>query len=70
LASGAGIISEIQSNIIHVSVKGGSPAILTMGACSNILLLNQNVPKVGNNIYWRGLQLPNNAFQVYSALIF
>jgi len=70
LASGAGVISSINSNLIQVSLKTGGSAVLTMGACSNILLLNVNVPKVGNNIYWRGLQLSSNTFQVYSALIF
>ena len=53
-----------------VTAMGGATVTAILGACSNILLLNQSQPKVGNNVYWRGLSIGAGTYQVYSALFF
>ena len=70
LTSGSGIVRSIVANYITISVAGGQTVTAILGACSNILLLNQSQPRVGNNIYWRGLTIGTSTFQVYSALLF
>lgn len=69
LNTGTGVVQSINSNQIIATLKNGSKVTLTLGACSNILLLNQKSPKVGNNICWNGPQA-NGGFQVISALLF
>ena len=70
LTSGSGIVKQIVANYITVTMSDASSATLILGACSNVLLLNQNAPKIGNNVYWRGLQVGGSTYQVYSALLF
>jgi len=70
LTSGSSILRSIVANYITIAVAGGQTVTAILGACSNILLLNQSQPRVGNNIYWRGLAVGTSTFQVYSALLF
>lgn len=70
LTSGSGIVKSIVANYVTITVAGGATTTAILGACSNILLLNQQQPKVGNNVYWRGLAVGTSTFQVYSALFF
>jgi uncharacterized phage infection (PIP) family protein YhgE len=70
LSSGSGVVKSIVANYVTITVAGGATVTAILGACSNILLLNQQQPKAGNNVYWRGLAIGTSTFQVYSALFF
>jgi predicted nucleic acid-binding Zn-ribbon protein len=70
LYSGAGVVKSIVSNYVTITTSSGTTVTAILGACSNILLLNESQPKVGNNVYWRGLAIGTNTYQVYSALLF
>lgn len=48
----------------------GTEATVIFGACSNILILNQSAPKIGNGIYWSGLKIGSSTTNAYSALFF
>jgi hypothetical protein len=70
LSTGSGVVKQIVANYITVTLSDGSSATAILGACSNILLLNESAPKIGNNIYWSGLSIGSSTFNVYSALFF
>ncbi len=70
LQQGSGVVKQIVANYITVTLANGSTATVILGACSNILLLNQSAPKIGNNIYWSGLSLGSSTYNAYSALLF
>lgn len=68
LSSGNGVVNNISKNTVTVTLNNKSTFTLLLGACSNVLLLNSNVPKVGSNIFWNGLKISANTNQVYSCL--
>lgn len=68
LASGNGVVSRISANVVYATLPGGSTAVLILGACSNVLVMEGQVPKIGSNIFWNGLKISTNTYQVYSAL--
>lgn len=69
LVSQSGVVKAIDTNLFTVALSNGTIVYLTLGACSNIMILNSLVPKVGNTIYWKGNQF-GNSYQVISALCF
>ena len=64
-----GVVRSITATSITAALKDGTIVNLALGACSNILLLNQSEAKVGNTIFWRGPKVAPNGYQVYSALL-
>jgi len=68
LASGNAVVSKISTNVVSATLGDKNPVNLILGACSNVLVLNSVVPKVGTNIFWNGLKVSPNTYQVYSAL--
>lgn len=68
LTSGNGVVSRISANVVYATMSGGSTAILILGACSNVLVMEGQVPKIGSNIFWNGLKISSNTYQTYSAL--
>lgn len=70
LSTGSGVVKNIVANYITVTQSSGATATVILGACSNILVLNENTPKIGNSIYWSGVSIGGSTFNVYSALFF
>ena len=68
LTSGNAVVTQISTNVIYASLSDKSSVTLVLGACSNVLVLNNVTPKVGTNIFWNGLKVGANNYQVYSAL--
>jgi hypothetical protein len=68
LTSGNAVVTQISTNVIYGSLSDKSSVVLVLGACSNVLVLNNVTPKVGSNIFWNGLKVNGNTYQVYSAL--
>lgn len=72
ITTGSGVISGISQNIIQVKIPAGSVVSLQVGACTNIWLLNLSVPKIGSNIFWRGIKIVgfSSTYQVYNAVVY
>lgn len=70
LSSGQGKVKSIVANYVTIDSSDGTTVTAILGACSNVLLLNEDKPKVSNRIYWRGLAIGTSTVQVYSALFF
>jgi UDP-N-acetylenolpyruvoylglucosamine reductase len=68
LSYGSGVVTGISANVVNVTVADGSNNMLILGACSNVLVRNGGVPKVGTNVFWTGFKMTSNTHQVYSAL--
>lgn len=68
LGSGNGVVKQISTNVITATLNDKSVVSLILGACSNVLVLNGLTPKLGTNIFWNGLKITSNTYQVYSAL--
>jgi len=68
LTSGNAVVTQISTNVINASLNDKTTVTLILGACSNILVLNNITPKIGTNIFWNGLKVNPSTFQVYSAL--
>ena len=68
LKSASGVVSSITANVMHVTTQNGDKDVLILGACSNILVLNAQVPRIGSNVFWNGRFITSNTYQVYSAL--
>lgn len=68
LASGNAVVTQISTNVVYATLSDKSTVVLILGACSNVLVLNNVTPKIGTNIFWNGLKVTSNTFQVYSAL--
>ena len=63
------MVATIEANVIHVTVSNNdTPDVLILGACSNILILNSQLPRIGSNVFWNGRHITSNTYQVYSAL--
>lgn len=68
LKSASGVVSSITANVMHVTTQSGEKDVLILGACSNILVLNAQIPRIGSNVFWNGRFITSNTYQVYSAL--
>ena len=68
LKSASGVVSSITANVLHVTTQSGEQDVLILGACSNILVLNAQIPRIGSNVFWNGRFITSNTYQVYSAL--
>ena len=68
LTSSNGVVVSINANVIQVKIDGSTMFTLIFGACSNILVMNGNIPKIGQNVFWNGFKISSNTCQVYSGL--
>lgn len=68
LSSSSGVVTRIAANVIYATLSDNSNVVLILGACSSVLVAKDTLPKIGQNIYWSGLKISSNTYQVYSAL--
>jgi hypothetical protein len=66
--SSRGVVSSIEANVVQITGQNGEQQVLILGACTNILVLNNAIPSIGSNVFWNGRLVTSNTYQVYSAL--
>jgi predicted nuclease with TOPRIM domain len=67
LINGSGKINNISGNLVLVADKDGKIYELQLGACSRINGVNQQMPKVGNSIEWRGVKNYDTKYFIHTA---
>lgn len=68
LSSSSGVVTRISANVIYATLGDQSNVVLILGACSSVLVAKDTLPKIGQNIFWTGLKINSDTYQVYSAL--
>ena len=61
---GMGVIDQISGNIIEIN-KNGVRIYLMLGGCTTVYLINQELPKVGSFIFWKGNKLHEQIYETY-----
>lgn len=67
LINGSGKINNISGNLVLVADRDGKIFELQLGACSRINGVNQQMPKVGNSIEWRGVKNYDTKYFIHTA---
>ena len=67
--SGNGVITEVRSNYIQVQTARDGLKNLLIGSCSWIEVADQRI-KVGQTVYFNGIQKSGKAFELYFASCF
>lgn len=68
LSSNNGVVTRIAANVVYATISDKSSVVLILGACSNVLVARNTLPGVGQNVFWTGLKISSNTYQVHSAL--